>query len=144
MEREGQEPSDAPSQTAGEGQDQMTEKRKVIMAVTEMLDSGTLDERSSQLLEQLADYIQHPPTEVAHGTESDEAAAIQPAAPPRGESMGAESSEETKVGQSPDGTSKGPAEERAFVGSLRTTPEDRWTCKVSSCTGKFHRLKDCR
>ncbi len=45
---------------------------------------------------------------------------------------------------SPDGVSKDPAEERAFVGSLRTTPEDRWTCKVPSCTGKFHRLKDCR
>jgi hypothetical protein len=30
------------------------------------------------------------------------------------------------------------------VGSLRTMPADRWTCKVPSCTGGFHRLKDCR
>jgi hypothetical protein len=50
MESEGQESSDAPSPTAGEGQDRMSEKRKVIMAVTQMLDSGTLDERSSRLL----------------------------------------------------------------------------------------------
>jgi hypothetical protein len=68
MERKGQETSDTPSQMAGEGQNRMSEKRKVIMAVTQMLDSGTLDERSSQLLEQLADYIWHLPTEAARET----------------------------------------------------------------------------
>jgi hypothetical protein len=46
----------------------MSEKRKIIMAVTQMLDLGTLDERSSQLLEQLADYIRRPPTEAARET----------------------------------------------------------------------------
>ncbi len=31
----------------------------------------------------------------------------------------------------------------AVVGSLCTIQEDGWRCKVSSCTGGFHRLKDC-
>jgi hypothetical protein len=62
MERGGQKPSDAPSQMAEEGRNYMSEKRRVIMAVTQMLDSGTLDERSSQMLEQLAGYIRCPPT----------------------------------------------------------------------------------
>ncbi len=35
-------------------------------------------------------------------------------------------------------------EQGVIVGSLRTMPTDRWTCKVPACTGKFHRLKDCR
>jgi hypothetical protein len=35
-------------------------------------------------------------------------------------------------------------EEGVIVGSLRTMPADRWTCKVPACTGGFHRLKDCR
>jgi hypothetical protein len=35
-------------------------------------------------------------------------------------------------------------EEGVIVGSLRTMPTDRWMCKVPACTGKFHRLKDCR
>jgi hypothetical protein len=124
MEREGQGPSDAPSQTTGGKQNRMSDKRKVIMAVTQMLDSGTLDERSSQLLEQLADCIRHPPTEAARETESDEEAAIQQAASLKGEPMEAEPPGELNVETSPDGTSKGPAEEKAFVGSLRTTPED--------------------
>ncbi len=65
MEREGQGPSGEPSQTAEEGQSRMLEKKRVIMAVTQMLDSGTLDERSFQLLEQLADCIQRLPAETA-------------------------------------------------------------------------------
>jgi hypothetical protein len=35
-------------------------------------------------------------------------------------------------------------ERKVIVGSLRTTSEDRWACKVPSCTGGFHCLKDCR
>jgi hypothetical protein len=31
----------------------------------------------------------------------------------------------------------------AVMGSLRTTQEDKWRCKVPSCTRDFHRLKDC-
>ena len=32
---------------------------------------------------------------------------------------------------------------KAIVGSLSIAQEDGWRCKVSSCTGDFHRLKDC-
>ena len=103
-----------------------------------MLDSGTLDERSSHLLEQLAGYIRCPPTETPRGPESDSGATRQPAP------LAEESSEESGAEPNPDGISGKPAEEKAVVGSLRTTPEDRWACKVPSCTRKFHRLKDCR
>jgi hypothetical protein len=113
------------------------------MAVTQMLDSGMLDERSSRLLEQLAGCIRCLPTETAYGSESDPEATQQPA-PPRKEPTEAESSEEPGVEPNPDNVSGIPTEERAVVGSLRTTPEDQWTCKVPSCTGRFHRLKDCR
>jgi hypothetical protein len=144
MEREGQELSGEPSQTAEEGQSGMLEKRKVIMAVTQMLDSGTLDEKSFQLLEQLADCIQRPPAETAREAEPSKQAAAQQAAPTRGESREVEPSEVPKVELNPGGHSKCPAEKKAIVGSLRTASEDRWACKVPSCTGGFHRLKDCR
>jgi hypothetical protein len=134
MEKGGQRPSDAPSKMAGEERSCISEKREVIMAVTKMLESGTLDEKSSQLLEQLADCIRRPPTE----------AAAQQTAPPSGEPMEAEPSEEPVVELNSGGDSKSPAEKKAFVGSLRTTTEDRWTCKVPSCTGGFHRLRDCK
>jgi hypothetical protein len=55
-----------------------------------------------------------------------------------------ESSEEPGAEPGPSGPSKEPADKTVVVGSLRTTPEDKWTCKVPSCTGSFHRLKDCR
>ncbi len=121
------------------------EKRKVIMAVTQMLDSGTLlDERSFQLLEQLADCIQRPPTEAARKLEPGKQAAAQQATPTRGEPAEVEPSEVPKVELNPGGDSKCPAEKKAIVGSLRATSEDRWACKVPSCTAGFHRLKDCR
>jgi hypothetical protein len=94
------------------------------MAVTQMLDSGTLDEKSSQLLEQLASCIRCPPTETAHGPVSDPEAKQQPAPPGEGPTE-TESSEEPRVEPNPDGISKNPAEERAFVGSLCTTTEDQ-------------------
>jgi hypothetical protein len=81
--------------------------------------------------------------EAAHGSEPDPEITPQPA-PPRGESTEAESSEEPGVEPNPDGLSGKPAEKRIVVGSLRTTLEDKWKCKVPSCTGRFHRLKDCR
>ena len=58
MEREGQGSSGEPPQAAEEEQSHISEKRRVIMAVTQMLDSGTLDEKSLRLLEQLADCVQ--------------------------------------------------------------------------------------
>jgi hypothetical protein len=36
------------------------------------------------------------------------------------------------------------AEAEVVVGSLRAAQEDGWVCKVPSCTGSFHRLKDCK
>jgi hypothetical protein len=75
MEREGQGSSSEPSQTAEEEQSRVLEKKRVIMAVTQMLDSGTLDDRSFRLLEQLADCIQCPPTETAREAEPDKQAA---------------------------------------------------------------------
>ena len=144
MEREEQGSSGELSQTAEEGQNRMLEKKRVIMAVTQMLDSGTLDERSFQLLEQLADCIQRPPAETAREAEPSKQAAAQQAAPTRGEPREVEPSEVPKVELSPGGGPKSPAEKKAIVGSLRTTSGDRWACKVPSCTGGFHRLKDCR
>jgi hypothetical protein len=144
MEREGQGSSGKPSRTAEEGQSRILEKKRVIMAVTQMLDSGTLDERSFQLLEQLADCIQHPPAETARAAEPSKQAAAQQAAPTRGEPSEVKPSGEPEMGLNPDGDSKCPAEKKAIVGSLRTSPEGRWACKVPSCTGGFHRLKDCR
>ena len=130
MERKGQGSSGEPSQTAEEGQSRMLEKKRVIMAVTQMLDSGTLDERSFQLLEQLADCIQRPPTEAARESEPGKQAAAQQAAPTRGEPREVEPSEVPKVELNPGGDFKCPAEKKAIVGSLRTTLEGRWACKV--------------
>ena len=102
MERGGQKPADAPSQMAEEGRNCISEKRRVIMAVTQMLDSGTLDERSSHLLEQLAGYIRCPPTETPRGPESDSGATRQPAP------LAEESSEESGAEPNPDGISGKP------------------------------------
>jgi hypothetical protein len=60
MERGGGESSGEPSQAAEGEQSRVAEKRRVVMAVTRILDSGTLDEKSLRLLEQLADCVQRP------------------------------------------------------------------------------------
>jgi len=143
MEMKGQEPLSKPSQMVKEGQSCMLEQMRVIMAVTHMLDSGTLDERSSRLLEQLAGCIRCRPKEAAHGSEADPEAAPQPP-PPRKEPAESDSSEELGVEPNPNSPSGEPAEKGVVVGSLRTAPGDEWICKVPSCTGRFHRLKDCR
>jgi hypothetical protein len=71
MERGEQKPSNEPSQMAEEGWSCVSEQRRIIMAVTQMLDSGTLDEKSSRLLGQLARSIRCLPTEAALGLEPD-------------------------------------------------------------------------
>jgi FKBP-type peptidyl-prolyl cis-trans isomerase len=124
MEKEGLKPSGEPSQTAEEGQSRILEKRKFIMAVTQMLDSGTLDEKSFRLLEQLADCIQHPPAEMAREAEPDKQAAAQQATPTRGDPVEVEPSGVPKVEPGPGGDSKCPAGKKVIVGSLRTTLED--------------------
>jgi hypothetical protein len=77
MEREGEESSSEPSQMAEEEQSRVSEKRRVIMAVMRILDSGTLDEKSLRLLEQLADCVQCPQAEVTRGEEPVKQAAAQ-------------------------------------------------------------------
>jgi hypothetical protein len=58
MEREGRGSSDGPPQAAEGEPNHILEKKRVIMAMTQMLDSGTLDGKSLRLLEQLADCLQ--------------------------------------------------------------------------------------
>jgi hypothetical protein len=144
MEREGQESSGEPSQAAEEEQSRISEKRRVIMAVRRMLDSGTLDEKSLRLLEQLADCVQCPQAGVIQEAEPNKQAAAQQATPARGEPVEVESSGVPMGEPSSGGDSEHTTEKKIIVGSLRTTSEDRWVCKVPSCTGGFHRLKDCR
>ena len=112
------------------------------MAVTQMLDSGTLDEKSLWLLEQLADCVQHSQTEVTREAGPIKQATAQQATPARGEPVEVESSEAPMGEPSSGGDSGHITEKKVVVGSLRTTSEDRWVCKVPSCTGGFHRLKD--
>ncbi len=106
MERERKRSSAEPSQTAEEGQSRMFEKKRVIMAVTQMLDSGTLDERSFQLLEQLADCIRRPPAETAREAEPSKQAAAQQAAPTRGKPSEVKPSGEPEMGLNPGGDSE--------------------------------------
>jgi hypothetical protein len=129
MEREGQGSSGELSQTAEEEQSRILERKRVIMAVTQMLDSGTLDEKSFRLLEQLADCIQCPQAKMAREAEPDKQAAAQQATPTRGEPAEIEPSVVPKVEPSSGGDSKCPAEKKVIVGSLRTTSEDRWRAR---------------
>ncbi len=124
MEREGQGSSGEPSQTVEEEQSRILEKKRVIMAVTQMLDSGTLDEKSFRLLEQLADCIQCSPVKMAREAEPDKQAVAQQATPTRGEPADIEPSVVPKVEPGPGGDPKCPAGKTVIVGSLRTTSED--------------------
>jgi hypothetical protein len=144
MEREGQGSSGGSSQAAEEEPSRISEKKRVIMAVTQMLDSGTLVEKSLRLLEQLADCIQCSQAETTREAGPNKQAAVQQATPARGEPVEVEPSEAPKGEPSSGGDSECLTEKKVIVSSLRTTSEDRWACKVPSCTGGFHRLKDCR
>jgi hypothetical protein len=64
MERKEQEPSGKPPQAAEGGDNQLSEKKRAIVALTWILGSGPLDEESLRLLEQLADCIQRSQAEV--------------------------------------------------------------------------------
>jgi len=144
MEREGQESSGESSQAAEEEQSQTAGKKRVIVTMTRILGSGTLDEESLRLLEQLADCLQRPQTEVTRGAEPVKQAALQQVTPAGGESVETEPAEMPTGEPSSNGDSGRNTEEKVIVGSPRTMSEYRWTCKVPSCTGGFHRLKDCR
>ena len=144
MERKEQSPPSGPPQAAKGEDDQASEEKRAMVALARILGAGPLVGVSLRLLEQLADYVQCPQEGVPRETAPAEQAAAQPA------TSAGEESVETKPTKVPTGEpsySGGPehtTEKGVIVGSLRTTPTDRWTCKVPVCTGKFHRLKDCR
>ena len=69
MERKEQEPSGKSPQVAEGGDNQLSEKKRAIVALTRILGSGPLDEESLRLLEKLADCIQRPQTEVTREAE---------------------------------------------------------------------------
>jgi hypothetical protein len=71
-------------------------------------------------------------------------AAAQQVTPARGGPVETEPAEVPTGEPSSNGDSGHDTEEKVIVGSLRTMSGDRWTCKVPSCTGGFHCLKDCR
>ncbi len=144
MEREGQESSGEWPQAAEEERSQTAGKKRVIVAMTQILGSGTLDEESLRLLEQLADCIQRPQTEVTREAEPVKQAAARQVTPAGGELVETEPAELPTGEPSSNGDPERDAEEKVIVGSLRTMSGDRWMCKVPSCTGGFHRLKDCR
>jgi hypothetical protein len=144
MERKEQKPPGGPPQAA-EGEDnQLSEEKRAIVALARILGSGPLGGRSLRLLEQLADCIQHPQAEVLQGAEPAKQAAAQQAATMEEESAETAPAEAPTGEPSHSGDPEHITEEGVIVGSLRTMPTDRWTCKVPACTGKFHRLKDCR
>ena len=93
MEREGQESSGESPQAAEEEQSRISEKKRVIIAMTRILGSGTLDEESLRLLEQLADCIQRPQTEVTREAEPVKQVAAQQVTPAGGESVETEPAE---------------------------------------------------
>jgi hypothetical protein len=144
MERKEQEPSSKPPQAAEGGQNQLSEKKRAIVAMTQILCSGLLDEESLQLLEQLADCIQRPQAEVIQEAEPTKRVAAKQVTSAEEEPAETEPAEVSTGELSSGGDPEHNAEEGVIVGSLRTTPADRWTCKVPSCTGGFHRLKDCQ
>jgi len=73
------------AQSIAQGDNQLSEKKRAIIAMTRILGSGTLDEESLRLLEQLADCIQRPQTGVTREAEPVKQAAAQQVTPARGE-----------------------------------------------------------
>jgi hypothetical protein len=144
MEREEQEPSGKLPQAAEGGGNQSSGKKRAMVALTRILGSGPLDEESLRLLERLADCIQHPQAEVLQEAVPARQAAPQQITTTEEGSAETEPAEMTKGEPSHSGDPEHNSEKGVIVGSLRTVPTDRWTCRVPSCTGKFHRLKDCR
>ena len=57
------------AQSIARGDNQLSEEKRAIMAITRILGSGTLDGESLRLLEQLADCIQRPQAEVLQEAE---------------------------------------------------------------------------
>ncbi len=144
MERKEQNPPGGSPQAAEGEDDQSSDEKRAMVALAQILGAGPLVGGSLRLLEQLADYVQCPQEEVLR-----EAGPVKRAAAQQTMSTERESAEtvpaETLTGEpSYSGDPEYTTGEGVIVGSLRTMPTDRWTGKVPACTGKFHRLKDCR
>ena len=77
MESKEQEPPGKPPQAAEGGDNQSSEKKRTMVALTRILGSGPLDEESLRLLEQLADCIQRPQAEVLREAEPAKQTAAQ-------------------------------------------------------------------
>ncbi len=103
MKGEGQKSSGESSQADEEGRSQ-TEKKRVIIAMTRILGSETLDEESHQLLEQLADCIQRPQTEVTREAEPVKQAAAQQVTPAGGDPVETEPAELPTRSRAPTAT----------------------------------------
>ena len=144
MEGEEQKPPGGPPQATKGEDNQLSEEKRAMVALARILGAGPLVGGSLRLLEQLADYVQCPQEGVPRETEPAKPAAAQPATFAEEESVETESTEVPMGEPSHSGDPEHIIERGVIVGSLRTTPTDRWTCKVPACTGKFHRLKDCR
>ncbi len=115
-----------------------------MVALARILGAGPLVGGSLRLLEQLADYVQCPQEGVPRETAPAKQAAAQLITPAEEESVGTESMEAPMGEPSYSGDPEPTSVKGVIVGSLRTMPMDRWSSKVPVCTGKFHRLKDCR
>ncbi len=144
MERKEQDPPGGPPQAAEGEDDQLSEEKRAMVALARILGAGPLVGGSLQLLEQLADYVQCPQEGVPREAGPAKRAATQQTTSAEGESAEAAPAETPAREPNCSGDPEHITEEGVIVGSLRTMPTDRWTCKVPACTGKFHRLKDCR
>jgi len=144
MERKEQSPPSGPPQAAKGEDDQSSEEKRAMVALARILGAGPLVGGSLRLLEQLADYVQCPQEGVPRETAPAKQAAAQLATSAGEGSVETEPTEVPMGEPSYSGDPEHTTEEGVIVGSLRTMPTDRWTCKVPACSGKFHRLKDCR
>jgi hypothetical protein len=126
MERKEQEPSGESPQAAEGGHNQLSEKKRAIVALTRILGSGPLDEESLQLLEQLVNCIQYPQTEILREAESARQVAAQQVATVEEESAETEPAEVPTGELSSSGDPEHNTEEGVIVGSLRTMSTDRW------------------
>ncbi len=138
MEGKRQNPPSGPPQAARGEDDQSSEEKRAMAALARILGEGPIVGGSLRLLEQLEDHIQRPQEGVLREAEPAKQAATQQAASAREESI--EAAPTGTPTRKPDYSSEldNIAEEGVIVGSLRTMPTDRWTCKVPACTGKFH------
>ncbi len=130
MERREQSPPSGLPQAAEGEDDQSSEEKRAMMAQARILGAGPLVGGSLRLLEQLADYVQCPQEGVPRETAPAKPAAAQPATPAEEESVETESTEVPMGEPNYSGDPEHITERRVIVGSLRTTPTDRWTCKV--------------